>query len=96
MTQNEHVWVFSGAGAKFPAGVFTTKERAGLWIARYRLTGVLTSYPLDEGTFDWAVANEHFRVDNERARLKASDPLYVGSFSSAAQAHHHYSDGQEC
>lgn len=46
----EGVWVFNGGG-DFPAGVFTTRELAEAWIAKHRLVGVLTKYPLDIGVY---------------------------------------------
>jgi hypothetical protein len=54
-SDGDYVWVFNGVGGSFPAGVFRTKEAAFKWIREHALTGVLTAYPLDEGTFDWAV-----------------------------------------
>lgn len=37
----ESVWVFNGGGT-FPAAVFTTRELAEAWIARHKVSGVLT------------------------------------------------------
>ena len=45
---DESVWVFNGDGARFPSGIFRTKEMASAWIATNALSGVLTAYPLDE------------------------------------------------
>ena len=52
------VWVFVGEGASLPSGVFASSEAAALWIARHGLTGLLTEYPLGEGAYDWAVAQQ--------------------------------------
>ncbi|WP_446697293.1 DUF7710 domain-containing protein [Streptosporangium sandarakinum] len=41
------VWVFLGDGARWPSGVFQTRERAESWIKVGELTGMLTEYPLD-------------------------------------------------
>jgi hypothetical protein len=38
----ERVWVFNGAHASFPAGVFGTQERAEEWIRKNARTGTLT------------------------------------------------------
>ncbi|HEU0053036.1 MAG TPA: hypothetical protein VFQ39_07655, partial [Longimicrobium sp.] len=52
--RNGWVWVFNGEAGSFPSGVFTSREAAEAWIAKYALTGVLTAYPLDVGVYDWA------------------------------------------
>lgn len=84
------VWIFNGAGGRLPSGVFTTRDGAEVWIRGCRLTGMLTAYPLDEGTFEWA----HRRgLITGRARERGDDPGFVGSFTSAIQEHYHYVDG---
>ena len=76
------VWVFNGGG-RFPSGVFSARERAETWIAQNRLSGILTLYPLDMGTFEWAVAEGHFVVK----RGEQSTPEYIAKFSDG---HEHY------
>ncbi len=88
------VWVFNGSGGRFPGGVFSDIEKARAWIAAHGLTGVLTSYPLDEGCFDWAVANGCANLSAAGLRSKAADPGFIGSFSSAFQEHVHFEDGR--
>ncbi|WP_420718338.1 DUF7710 domain-containing protein [Pyxidicoccus sp. MSG2] len=83
------VWVFCGAGARFPSGVFRARSSAEDWIGRYRLSGTLTKYPLDEGVYDWAVRGGFF----EPKRAEHSSATFVQGFSSASQEHYHYSDG---
>ena len=90
MLPKDHVWIFNGVGGRFPAGAFTTLDLAEQWIREQRLTGALTAYPLDEGTFDWAVRN---RLVTESVTTRGSEPAFVGSFSAAAQEHHHYENG---
>jgi hypothetical protein len=89
-----HVWVFNGQGGRFPGGVFTDRSNAESWIAANRLTGVLTAYPLDEGCFDWALRNGVANMRPETLERRRGDPLFVGSFSSAAQEHFHYEAGK--
>ena len=86
---NQHVWIFNGANSQFPSGVFTSKELADIWMKKHRLTGVLTLYPIDNGTYDWAIGEGVFtpRRDHEFS------PDFIGKFSSASQEHFHYSDG---
>jgi hypothetical protein len=89
------IWVFNGGGPKvgFPGGVFSEKNLADEWIARNRLTGVLTAYPLNNGCLDWAIANDVTNMKPEVLAAKRLDPRFVGSFSSASQEHFHYEDG---
>jgi len=87
----EHpIWIFVSAGAQFPGGAFSSRERAEAWIAKRRLTGVLTAYPVDEGAFDWALS---VGAVTGRARERGDEPKFVGGFTSAVQEHYHYEDG---
>ncbi len=91
MVPENCVWIFNGDGGHFPGGVFTSRSGAEEWIARHKLTGVLTAYPVDEGCFEWALRHD---LITGRARDRGSDPTFVGSFSSASQEHLHYTDGR--
>lgn len=86
------IWVFNGDGEtrSFPGGVFSTFEKAVKWIAEYRLSGVLTAYPLDEGAYDWAKRRDV--LDEGRA---TPTPDHVGRFSTAHQPHHHFVEGKQ-
>jgi hypothetical protein len=90
MLPDRHVWIFTGAGAAFPGGVFTSRELAEAWIGARRLSGTLTAYPVDEGCFDWAL---RVGAVTGRARTRGDEPAFVGSFTSAVQDHFHYADG---
>lgn len=83
------VWVFNGANATFPSGVFSAREPAEAWIARHHLTGVLTEYPLDEGTYDWAVDRGFFSAKREDQRSSK----FIGGFTSLRQVHLHFENG---
>jgi hypothetical protein len=89
MDQVEFVWVFNGARASFPSGIFTDLDRAERWIGEHVLTGTLTAYPLDTAVYEWAIAKGFFRP---RKPLEAS-PEFIGRFTSASMEHHHYEDG---
>ena len=89
MTPETVVWVFVGAGARLPSGAFSTLERAEAWIQQHRLSGLLTAYPLDEGSYDWAVARGHFEPNTDAKRT----PEFIGQFSSGHVTHHHYEGG---
>jgi hypothetical protein len=84
------VWVFNGPRGAFPSAVFSTREVAEEWIVGERLSGTLTEYPIDVSVFDWAIANGFFvpKKDGDRT----SD--FIQKFSSAAQEHFHYLEGQ--
>ena len=60
MEKEDHIWVFHGANGRFASGVFTSRYTAEEWIASNKLTGVLTLYPLNQGVYQWAVANDYF------------------------------------
>lgn len=85
------VWVFNGEGAQFPAGVFSSRDKAVAWIQRHGLTGLLTQYPLDEGVYDWAVREAVFRPKSE----KHTSATFVQRFTSASQAHFHFEHGKQ-
>jgi hypothetical protein len=82
------VWVFNG-GKSFPSGVFTCLALAEDWIARNRLTGTLTEYPLDVGIYDWIVGKDWFKPKRDDQKT----PEFIARFSSAYQEHFHYQDG---
>jgi len=90
MTPDPCVWVFNGETGRFPGGVFSTRERAEAWILSRKLSGTLTAYPLDEGSFDWA---QRVGAVTGRARDRGDEAKFVAPFSSAGQEHYHYIDG---
>jgi hypothetical protein len=83
------VWVFTGPRAQFPAGVFTQRAAAEQWIRLHGLSGTLTAYPLDMGTFDWAVSAGCFTPKRDDQRSAE----FIQGFSSASQEHYHYEHG---
>ena len=90
MTNAQSVWIFVGAGGKFPAGVFGSVSPAEEWISKHSLTGILTKCSVGVGTFDEAVREGTFSPRNEREK----SPEFIGRFSSASQEHFHYEDGE--
>ncbi|WP_433900162.1 DUF7710 domain-containing protein [Sphingobacterium puteale] len=85
----DRVWVFHGEGGRFSSGVFTSIEKAEIWIARHKLSGVLTAYPIDEGLYDWALFNDFFNV-KKQAQMEAN---FIQQFTFASQDHYHYENG---
>ena len=93
---DEGTWVFVFNGQvgdtiwqTFPAAVFSSKERADAWIAKHRLTGILTRYPLDKGVYEWTIERGYFTPKRDEQRT----PSFIGRFSSAHTDHWHYEDG---
>jgi hypothetical protein len=85
----ESVWVFNGTDGIFPAGVFTTHEKAESWICLHRLSGCLTKYPLDVPLYDWAIESGVFTPK----KPYQCEPNFIQSFSSASLEHYHYENG---
>jgi len=85
----ESIWVFCGSSAPFPSGVFTSIDLAEQWIAKYKLTGTLTRYPINIGIYDWAIQNNFFKPKDDKHKTAK----FIQQFSSASQEHYHYEDG---
>lgn len=85
----ESVWLFHGEDSNFTSGVFTNRTLAESWINQYKLTGILTLYPMNKGVYDWAMEEEIFTPTKEHQH-KAE---FIQKFSSASQEHYHYSKG---
>lgn len=91
MEQVDQVWVFCGAKALFPSGIFLEFEAAERWIESHSLTGTLTAYPVNTGVYEWAIAKGYFRP----ARPHQTTPAFIQRFSSASMEHHHYENGRD-
>jgi hypothetical protein len=83
------VWVFQAGWDSFASGVFTSYDLASAWIAQHGLTGVLTSYPLDSGVYDWAIENGLFSPQRPEQR----EPAFISRFTSASMEHYHFENG---
>jgi hypothetical protein len=70
----------------YPADTVKTAEA---WIKRNALTGTLTPYPVDVGTYDWAIGNGTFSPSRDDQKT----PDFISRFSSASMEHYHYTDG---
>ena len=80
------VWIFTKAGARFPAGVFSQREKAEHWIRKHESSGTLAAYPVDVGLYDWVIGT------GTRWPQRAAE--YIRCFSSASQEHYHYENGK--
>jgi hypothetical protein len=84
------VWVFNGANSAFPSAIFAERSDAEEWIRRLRLTGTLTKYPVGQSAYDWAIESGAFTPKSDKHR----SPKFVASFTSAAQEHYYFEDGE--
>ena len=84
------VWVFLGERAIHPAAVFSSREKAEVWIAAHGLDGILTLYPVDEPIYEWAIARGIFRP-KQPYQFEAK---FIQRFSSASQDYYHYELGK--
>ena len=78
--------MFHGAGGRFTSGVFTSQTQAEAFIHQYRLTGVLTRYPVGISVYDWAIQEKLF----EPNKPKQFQPGFIQRFTTASQEHYHY------
>ena len=88
------VWIFHASGARFAGGAFEDTASAEAWIRNHKLSGVLTAYPRGEGCFDWALRSGLTGMKLEKLKEKGADPAFVGGFTSAAQDHIHFENGE--
>ena len=88
---SDGIWIFLGENSKMPCACFDSLDSARLIIQEQRLSGLLTLYPINELVFTWAVKNEFFKPKRPEHFL----PKFVSAFTSAAQPHFHFEDGQE-
>ncbi len=90
----DEVWIFHASKSDYASGAFTTYELAASWIKENSLTGLLTSYPLDEGAFDWAMRNNVVGVRDSVLERGRKDPMWIGRYFPAARDSHHFIDGE--
>lgn len=84
------IYIFTGEGSNFPAGIFTTLENAEKWIKKYSLNGILNKYPTDIGIYDWAVQEDFFTIKNEYQK----EPKFIQRFTCASMEYFHFKNGK--
>ena len=81
MTMNEfYMWVVQGSRASFPSAIFSTKEKAVQWIEKYKISGMLSKYPIDISIYDWTIMKGFFkpkRDDQKLPTLYKASQLYI-------------------
>ena len=83
------VWIFHGEGSRFASGVFADRSSALDWVARHRLTGIVSEYQVGDGCYDFALRRGRFRDTKPHHGL----PQHVAGFSPGLD-HVHVQDGQ--
>ncbi|MFD2720158.1 type II toxin-antitoxin system HigA family antitoxin [Hymenobacter monticola] len=80
------VWVFHGSGGRLASGIFTSQTQAEQFITQYRLTGVLTKYPVGISVYDWTIQERLF----EPKKPEQFQAGFIQRFTTASQEHYHY------
>ncbi len=87
---HSRVYLFKADGAVFTSAVFSSFKIAQTWICENSLSGLLTEYPVNISTYDWAIKKGYFKVKN----VIDISPVFMGSFVSAYQAQWHFKHGK--
>lgn len=87
---SDRVFIFNSNKSCFSSAVFSSFPLANIWIEKNALSGVLTEYPLNQGSYDWAVEQGYFKVKSPIDRA----PVFIGSFISTYQKRWHFIDGE--
>jgi hypothetical protein len=82
------VWIFHGETSRFASGVFPDVTSGLEWIAKHRLTGILTEYEVGGGCYDLAVSEGRLR--NTKPHHRRTE--HVAGFSPG-RGHIHVRDG---
>ena len=75
-----YMWVVQGSRASFPSAIFSTKEKAVQWIEKYKISGMLSKYPIDISIYDWTIMKGFFkpkRDDQKLPTLYKASQLYI-------------------
>lgn len=84
------IYVFTGQGSNFPAGIFTDITLAIQWIEKYSLSGILSSYPTNIGLYDWAIESNYFEPQKDYQK----ESKFIERFTSASLEHLHFENGK--
>lgn len=87
----DRVFVFNANQSCFCSAVFSSFTLAQAWIQSHYLTGILIEYPLNHGSYDWAITQGYFKLKSPIDRA----PIFIGSFVSIYQKHWHFANGEK-
>ena len=80
-----YVWAFTPARWGVPSAVFSSREKAEVWINQHQASGTLTLYPLDICHYDWCVDDGYFKPKRDDQRTSQ----FIVNFVSGRE-HYHY------
>ena len=86
-----YMWVVQGSRASFPSAIFSSKEKAVQWIEKYKISGMLSKYPIDISIYDWTIMKGFFKPKRDDQKT----PDFIQSFSTVYIEDSHYVDGIE-
>ena len=89
MSSENSMWIFNGDNSRFPSGVFSSIEQGVKFIKKYKLSGILTEYPVDIGCYDWEVKEGYF-VPKKPEHFTSE---FIGKFSPGYTRHFHFKEG---
>lgn len=61
-----YMWVVQGSRASFPSAIFSSKEKSVQWIEKYKISGMLSKYPIDISirAFSYQKVNKYRGLEN--------------------------------
>ncbi len=86
-----YMWVVQGSRASFPSAIFSSKEKAVQWIEKYKISGMLSKYPIDISIYDWTIMKGFFKPKRDVQKT----PDFIQSFSTVYIEDSQYVDGIE-
>lgn len=86
-----YIWVVQGSSASFPSAIFSSREKAVRWIEKYKISGILSKYPLDISIYDWAITQGLFKPKRDDQKT----PGFIQNFSTVHIEDSQYIDGVE-
>ena len=86
-----YMWVVQGSRASFPSAIFSSKEKAVQWIEKYKISGMLSKYPIDISIYDWTIMKGFFKPKRD----DQTTPDFIQSFSTVYIEDSQYVDGIE-
>ena len=86
-----YMWVVQGSRASFPSAIFSSKEKAVQWIEKYKISGMLSKYPIDISIYDWTILKGFFKPKRDDQKT----PDLIQSFSTVYIEDSQYVDGIE-
>lgn len=89
MPSDQTVRIFHGDGVRYASAVFQTEPEALSWAKNQRVSGLLTEYPVGDGSFHIALKQQMFKP----SKPHHGTPEHVASFSPGWTRHIHLIDG---